>query len=338
MKIPMNFQDQLILAPMAGVSDYSFRKLCVLWGADYCVTEMISAKALCFGDRKTAVLARVLKEELPLSVQIFGSEPEIVHKAAKLLSPGNYPHCMSDCLPTAIDFNMGCPVHKVISNGEGSALLKDEQRAKEVLEALVEGSALPVTVKIRAGFDSTHRNAPEIAAIAEKAGVSAVCVHGRTRDQLYRPGVDYEIIRQVKQTVSIPVIGNGDIFSPEDALRMKEKTGCDGLMIARGACGNPFLFSFVKAALRGQTSREVGVAERMQTAKKHLEWLIADKGERTGLYEARKHIAWYIKGLPGAPAFRDRINRTDNLEELFDILNCITDCSQKLNTQSGIHT
>ena len=138
--------------------------------------------------------------------------------------------------------------------------------------------------------------------------------------------------------MSIPVIGNGDIFSPEDALRMKEKTGCDGLMIARGACGNPFLFSFVKAALRGQTSREVGVAERMQTAKKHLEGLIADKGERTGLYEARKHIAWYIKGLPGAPAFRDRINRTDNLEELFDILNCITDCSQKLNTQSGIHT
>ena len=327
MKIPMNFRDKLILAPMAGVTDYSFRKLCVLWGADFCVTEMISAKALCFGDRKTATLARVLKEELPISIQIFGSDPEIVYKAARSLSTGNYPHCMSDCLPTAIDFNMGCPVHKVVSNGEGSALLKDEQRAKAVLEALVEGSELPVTVKIRAGFDSTHRNAPEIAAIAKEAGASAVCVHGRTRDQMYRPGVDYEIIRQVKQTVSIPVIGNGDIFSPEDALKMKRITGCDGLMIARGACGNPFLFSSVKAAIRGQPFREVGVQERMQTAKKHLELLVADKGERTGLYEARKHIAWYIKGLPGAPAFRDRINRTDNLKELFSILDRISDCS-----------
>lgn len=327
MKIPMNFRDKLILAPMAGVTDYSFRKLCVLWGADFCVTEMISAKALCFGDRKTATLARVLKEELPISIQIFGSDPEIVYKAARSLSTGNYPHCMSDCLPTAIDFNMGCPVHKVVSNGEGSALLKDEQRAKAVLEALVEGSELPVTVKIRAGFDSTHRNAPKIAAIAKEAGASAICVHGRTRDQMYRPGVDYEIIRQVKQTVSIPVIGNGDIFSPEDALKMKRITGCDGLMIARGACGNPFLFSSVKAALRGQTFREVGVQERMQTAKKHLELLVADKGERTGLYEARKHIAWYIKGLPGAPAFRDRINRTDNLKELFSILDRISDCS-----------
>lgn len=305
---------------MAGVSDSTFRRLCVSMGADYTVTEMISAKALCYKDRKTAVLAKILVEEQPVAIQIFGSDPEIMGRAAQMLSTGTYEGCVSTCLPAAIDINMGCPVHKIVSNGEGSALMKDLLRAREVIAAVVECSEVPVTVKMRAGFDKAHINAVALAEICQEEGVAAVTVHGRTREQMYRPPTDLEIIREVKKAVRIPVIGNGSIFTPEDALRMKEYTGCDSLMIARGAEGNPFLFRQIRQMLAGKEALPPSTEERIGTALLHLEGLVAEKGEYTGLMEARKHMAWYIKGMPGAPALRDRINRTDSLPVLRRLL------------------
>ena len=305
---------------MAGVSDSVFRRLCVLHGADMTVTEMISAKALTYADKKTAVLARILKEEAPVSIQIFGSEPEIMARAAEMLSTGNYPGCKSDVLPVAIDINMGCPVRKVVSNGEGSALLRDPLRVREIVTAVVEKSAVPVTVKMRAGFDREHINAPEIAAICEEAGAAAVCIHGRTREQMYRPPVDLSVIGAVKDAVSIPVIGNGELTSASDALTMLEKTHCDALMIARGALGNPFIFSQIKAALDGKEIPTVSRKTQLLTAKEHLRLLVEDKGVECGLREARKHIAWYIKGMPGAPAMRDAVNRCVDLNKMYEML------------------
>ena len=314
--MPLDLQNKLILAPMAGVSDRAFRSICIEMGADYTVTEMISAKALSFHDQKTAVLARILKDEQPIAIQIFGSEPELMADAARMLSTGNYPGCISDCLPAAIDINMGCPVHKIVSNGEGSALMKDPVRAKEIVSAVVDSSAVPVTVKMRAGYTSESINAVEIATLCEEAGAAAVTVHGRTRMQQYRPPVDLEIIREVKRAVGIPVIGNGEIMTAEDAVRMKEYTGCDSLMIARGAEGNPFLFAEIKAKSAGKDYSPPDIATRLKTALEHLRRLVADKGEYSGMLEARKHIAWYIKSVPGAPAMRDRINRTESSDVL----------------------
>ncbi len=320
MRNDLFFQNKLILAPMAGISDYSFRKLCIEQGADYTVTEMVSAKALCYGDKKTAVLARVLKEEFPIAIQIFGSDPEIMAKAAAMLATGNYAYCMSDVFPAAIDINMGCPVHKIVSNGEGSALMKDEKRAEEIISAVAEASAIPVTVKMRAGYDENHINAAKIAEIAEKAGAAAVCIHGRTRERMYRPPVDLEIIREVKRTVHIPVIGNGELMCVGDALRMSEYTGCDSLMIARGALGNPFIFAEIKAAQRGDFYEKRSSKERLEMAQRHLQMMLDHKGEKSGLQEARKHIAWYIKDIPGAPAMRDRVNRIADARTLVKLL------------------
>jgi tRNA-dihydrouridine synthase B len=281
---------------------------------------MISAKALCFKDAKTAVLARLRKEEHPIAIQIFGSDPEIMAKAAKMLATGEYAGCVSEILPVAIDINMGCPVHKIVSNGEGSALMKDPVRAYEIMAAVKEASPIPVTVKIRAGFDDKHICAPFYAEMAEKAGLAAVCVHGRTREQMYRPPVDLEVIKDCVSAVKIPVIGNGEIMSVKDALFMKDYTGCSSLMLARGTLGNPFLFGQIKSALAGQEVHLPDYKTRIKTAKEHFELLLLDKGSRTGLLEARKHIAWYIKGMPGAPALRDHINRIEDENELRAIL------------------
>ncbi|MBP3322214.1 MAG: tRNA dihydrouridine synthase DusB [Clostridia bacterium] len=316
----LSFKDKLLLAPMAGATDYAFRKLCIKWGADYTVSEMVSAKALCYKDAKTAVLARIRREEHPIAIQIFGSDPETMARAAKMLATGDYKGCVSEITPVAIDINMGCPVHKIVSNGEGSALMKDPIRAYEIMCAVKEGSPIPVTVKIRAGFDKNHICAPQYAEMAERAGLAAVCIHGRTREQMYTPPVDLDVIKDTVAAVSIPVIGNGEIMSVDDALKMKDYTGCSSLMIARGALGNPFLFAQIKDALEGKEIREIGYGERIRTAMSHLDLLIADKGQRTGLLEARKHIAWYIKGMPGAPAIRDRVNRIEDYESMRAIL------------------
>lgn len=317
----IDLKDKIVLAPMAGITDRCFRTLCIEQGADYSVTEMVSAKALCYADRKTAVLAAVTKKEMPLAIQIFGSEPEIMARAARMLSLGEYEGCLSECPPAAIDINMGCPVRKIVSNGEGSALLRDEGRIHEIVSAVREASAVPVTVKIRTGFDEAHKNAVSAALTAERAGADAICVHGRTRERMYSPGVDLDMIKRVKDAVSIPVIGNGDIYSPEDALRMKEYTGCDAVMIARGALGNPFLFRAVKCALNGEPYIEPSTEERIRTAIRHLKMMTDAYGEERGVREARKHISWYVKGMRGAPALRDRINRTESSAEISALLN-----------------
>lgn len=322
-KTHLTFKDRLVLAPMAGVSDRCFRELCIEQGADYTVTEMISAKALCYADRKTALLAAITSAEMPVAIQIFGSDPGIMARAASMLASGTYEGCVSDCTPAAIDINMGCPVRKIVSNNEGSALLRDEGLVYEIVSAVKQSCGIPVTVKIRTGFDERHKNAVSVAKSVERAGADAICVHGRTREKMYSPGVDLDAIRSVKEAVGIPVIGNGDIYSSEDALRMKEYTGCDALMIARGALGNPFVFREIKSVLSGKEPIVAGIDERIVTAKRHLNMMVAYYGEERGVREARKHIAWYVKGVQGAPLIRDRINRTDSAKEIERLLDTV---------------
>lgn len=302
----------LILAPMAGVTDHSMRVLCHRMGAELSVTEMISAKAMHFGDEKTLDLAKSDKSTSPCAIQIFGHEPEIMAEAAKTLE--------ESFRPAIIDINMGCPVKKIVSNGEGSALMKDPDLAQAIVSAVVKAVDTPVTVKIRAGWDEASKNAVEFAKGLEKAGASMIAVHGRTKSQMYNPGVDLDIIKAVKNAVSVPVVGNGDIYSAEDALRMYEYTGCDGIMIARGVYGNPWIFKEIISALEGKEYLPPTVTERLSLAKEHLMMLIEDKGEYTGIREARKHLAWYLKGMRSATTARVDINHSESAEEVIDIL------------------
>lgn len=320
----------LFLAPMAGVTDYAFRSLCREMGATYTVSEMVSAKALCYEQlckkgnaaelARTAPLARIRVDEAPMAIQMFGSEPEFMARAAAMLESGEYLGCTSEIPPAAIDINMGCPVHKVAGNGEGSALMKDPERAAQIVRAVCDAVKLPVTVKIRAGWDAAHINAPEFAKRMEDAGAVLICIHGRTREQMYAPSADYHVIAAVKQAVSVPVIGNGDIRSAEDAKRMYEISGCDGFMIARGATGNPWLFAELCAWLDGRTYTPPTKEERLALALHHAELCVADKGERIGIPEIRKHIAWYLRGMNGAAAGRNRVMTASTLEEMREIL------------------
>lgn len=310
----INFKNGLFLAPMAGVADRSFRHMCKKYGADGVVTEMISAKALVYGDKKTEILARIDEDERPCALQLFGSEPETMAKAADISLKFK---------PDIIDINMGCPVHKVVSSGDGSALMKNPTLAYEILKSVVDsvGSKVPVTVKIRCGFDSAHINAPEIAMLAEKAGVSAIFVHGRTREQMYSPPCDLETIKNVKSSVSVPVIGNGDICSPEDAENMFSVTNCDGIMIGRGALGNPYLFAQIAHFIEnGSHLHSQTPEQKMADIEEHMRLLISDKGEEVAACECRKHLAWYIKGVRGAAALRDQINRTEKLEDTLEMI------------------
>lgn len=325
----------LFLAPMAGVSDRTFRLLCREWGAEYLVSEMVSAKALCYeqkGKRKesatlgTAPLAAITEGEAPMAVQIFGSEPSFMAEAARLLQSGEYRGCTSAVPPVAIDINMGCPVRKVTGNGEGSALMKNPKLIGQIVSEVVRATSLPVTVKIRAGWDASSVNAPEVAKIAEQAGASLVCVHARTREQLYTPGIDLGVIEAVKRAVGIPVIGNGDVNSAESAIRMMKETGCDGVMIGRGAMGNPWIFRQIAVALEGKSYEAPSLPERMETAKSHLDGMIAHKGARVGLAEAKKHMAWYVAGVHGAAAARSAIMNAQSAEEIRWIL---SDLAQK---------
>ncbi len=317
----------LFLAPMAGVTDRSFRAVCRRFGAEYTVSEMVCAKAMCYeqlkkggGESKSGALATVYEDELPMAVQIFGSEPEYMAEAAVMIEKCSYRGCLSKVAPSAIDINMGCPVKKITSNGEGSALMKDPELCGKIVEAVVKAISLPVTVKIRAGWDKSSINAVEVAKTVEVAGASAICVHARTKEQLYAPGIDLSVIEAVKKSVSIPVIGNGDIYTPEDALSMREKTACDGVMLARGTLGNPWLFSAVRAAFEGKPYVEISSTERLTLAKELLSMMIADKGERVGTAEAKKQIAWFIRDLSSAAACRSAVMNSSNSKEICDIL------------------
>lgn len=301
-----------ILAPMAGVTDRPFRLLCKEQGAGLLCMEMISAKALQYKNRNTKALLSIDPREYPVSLQLFGSDPKIISEQAKAIEE----------LPFQIlDINMGCPVPKVVKNGEGSALMKNPKLVYEIVYQTARAIEKPVTVKIRKGFDETCVNAVEIARVIEEAGGAAVAVHGRTREQYYSGQADWEIIRKVKEAVSIPVIGNGDVTSGEKALKMKEETGCDGIMIGRGAQGNPWIFQdLLEYERTGQMPGRPSAKELKETMLRHARLQIEFKGGYLGIREMRKHVAWYTKGLLGSAKLRDEINQVESYEELEALL------------------
>ena len=306
----------LMLGPMAGYTDLAMRLCCREKGAEYTVTEMISAKAVCYGDKKTPLLARIAEGDTPSAIQLFGSEPDFVAEAAKRLEGG----AAGGIAPSAIDINMGCPVPKIAGNGEGSALMKDPRRAAAIVSATVKATRLPVTVKIRLGWDEESQNAPLLAQHLEAAGASLIVVHGRTRRQMYAGEANLSGIAAVKRAVSIPVVGNGDVKDAKSARRMLAETGCDGLMIGRGAVGNPFVFEEIAAHLDGQPYTPPTLAERLSFALHQLRLAALDKGEHTAVMESRKQLAEVIRGSTGAAALRGRINTAASIAEIQEIL------------------
>lgn len=296
------------LAPMAGVADRAFREICVSYGASYVVSEMVSSKGLTMCDRKSKKLLALSERERPAAAQIFGNDPAVMAESARA------------CLaygPDVIDINMGCPAPKIAGNGGGSALLKNPDLAEEIMKSVKNAVDIPVTVKIRLGWDKDSINCIDMAQRAERAGMSAVTLHGRTRQQMYAPPVDLEMIAEVKKSIGIPLIGNGDITDGISAARMLEETGCDYLMVGRGALGRPWVFSQINAYLQqGIILPEPPVSERMRIMIKHIKLICEYKGERVGIREARKHAAWYIKGIRGAAAYRQQAGTLESIEQL----------------------
>ncbi len=295
-----------VLAPMAGVADRAYRILNREFGASYTVSELISAKGLCYSDRKTEELCRITERERPCALQIFGCEPEFMAKAVKIIEQYR---------PDIIDINMGCPVPKVAGNGAGAALMKDKALSSEIVRAVVAESKVPVTVKIRKGWDAEHVNAVEFAAAMEEAGAAAITVHGRTKDQMYTGKSDMDIIREVKKAVSVPVIGNGDVASLDDCLRMYEYTGCDLVMIGRATYGNPWIFREIDSYFEGKPFTAPDLDERLDTLLYHLRLALSDKPDHIAVQEARKHAAWYLTGMYGAASFRARCYSLSSYED-----------------------
>lgn len=304
----------LFLAPMAGYTDRAMRRVAAEAGAEWSVTEMVSAKAVTFGDKKTFNLARIRADEGKVSLQIFGSEPDVMARAANALQGGYEEYGYVP--PLAIDINMGCPVNKIFSNGEGSALMRDPELIYRIVRAVSENTSIPTTVKLRAGVDPSHINAVECALAAESAGASLVTVHGRTRSQLYGGFADREIIKRVKEALRIPVVANGDITDAKSALDMLSATGADGIMIGRAAIGNPFIFCEILAAMRGEKYRAPELSDRIRVALHQLELAVEDKGEAVAVAEARKQIALYFKGFKGSAALRAKINTMTRYDEV----------------------
>lgn len=300
--------NNIFLAPMAGVSDMPFRKICRRWGAGMVYSEMISAKGLYYNDKKTAELMRIDSSERPCAIQIFGSDADIMAEIIPKVMEFN---------PDIIDINMGCPTPKIVNNGDGSALLKNPKLIGEIVRKVSDASPVPVTVKIRKGWDSDNVNAVETAKIIEANGAAAIAVHGRTREEFYSGTADWNIIKNVKNSVKIPVIGNGDIKTAADAKSMFDFTGCDAVMIGRGAEGNPFIFRQINEYLRdGFVTCSPTPIDRLNQMTEHIEMLVAEKGELRGIKEARKHIAWYIKGLPNASRFKITVFKINTISEM----------------------
>ena len=309
----VSLDNRVFLSPMAGVTDLPFRLICKQKGCGMLYTEMINAKALCYNDENTKKMTKIEYEEHPIAIQIFGSEPEYMGRAAEILN--SHPN-------EILDINMGCPAPKVIKNGDGSALMKNPKLAEEVMRAVVENSTKPVTLKIRKGWDDNSVNAVEIAKIAEQAGISAVAIHGRTREQYYSGKADWDIIKEIKDSISIPVIGNGDVFEIEDAINMLEKTNCDAIMIGRGAQGNPWIFKRINHYMQtGEILPNPTAEEKINTAIEHMKLAVAEHGEYVAVREMRKHIGWYIKGLKNSARFRDEINKLTDCESVVMKLN-----------------
>ena len=321
----IELKSKVILAPMAGITDKTYRTICKRFGAGLVCTEMISAKGLLYKDKKTHTLMDSDVGDTPVSLQIFGSDPDIMEKI--VIEKLNYMDTFQ-----ILDINMGCPAPKIVKNGDGSALMKNPKLAGQIMKRVKAASKKPVTVKFRKGWDHEHINFLEIGKLAQESGIDAVILHGRTREQFYSGKADWDAIRELKKNVDIPVVGNGDIFTPDDVLKMMEDTGCDGVMIGRGAFGNPWIFRDSNELIKGNEIEDsVDHEEKLRQLSEHVEMLVEEKPERVALLQMRKHAGWYIKGLHGAAEMRGRFNKVKTRDEMIELIN---EYIEKINKNS----